>query len=278
VRVAAVGDLHCSKSSQGTLQPIFAAASVSADVLLLCGDLTDYGLPDEARILAREMAAGLRIPAVAVLGNHDFESGQPEAVVEILTQAGVVVLDGGGWEMGGVGFGGVKGLGGGFGERALQPWGEEIMKRFVREGVEEALKLERALARLRTARRVALLHYAPVQATVDGEPLEIYPFLGSSRLEDPINRYSVDVVFHGHAHHGRPEGRTREGIPVYNVCLPLLKRLDPERPPIRVVELADVPPPDGSGVGQDRESAVAAGPSEAVSPAEAPVSRAAVRA
>ena len=132
----------------------------------------------------------------------------------------------------------MKGLGGGFGERALQPWGEEIFKRFVREAVDEALKLESALARLRTPRRVAILHYSPIQATVEGEAPEMYPFLGSSRLEEPLNRYPVDLVFHGHAHHGQPEGRTRGGVPVYNVCLPLLRGLDPDRPPLRIVELA----------------------------------------
>ena len=121
VRVAAVGDLHCTKTSQGAFQPVFAAASADADVLLLCGDLTDYGLPDEARVLARELAAALRIPAVGVLGNHDYESGQQEEVVQILREAGVVILDGDGLEVAGVGIGGVKGLGGGFGERRFSP-------------------------------------------------------------------------------------------------------------------------------------------------------------
>jgi Icc-related predicted phosphoesterase len=238
VRVAAVGDLHVTKTSQGALQPLFAAASGSADVLLLCGDLTDYGHPDEARLLAREVAAGLRIPAVGVLGNHDYESGQHEEVVQILRDGGVTILDGDGCEVvAGLGIGGVKGLGGGFGDRALQPWGEDIMKRFVRETVDEALKLETALARLRTARRVAILHYSPIQATVEGEPPELYPFLGSSRLEEPIDRYRVDLVFHGHAHRGRPEGRTRGGVPVYNVCLPLLRDLDPDHAPIRIIEV-----------------------------------------
>ena len=246
MRVAAVGDLHCTKTSQGAYQPLLAAASAGADVLLLCGDLTDYGLPDEARVLVRELSAALRIPAVAVLGNHDYESGQQEEVVAILREGGVTVLDGDGCEVGGLGIGGVKGLGGGFGERALQPWGEELFKRFVRETVDEALKLETALARLRTARRVAILHYSPIQGTVEGEPPELYPFLGSSRLEEPLNRYSVDLVFHGHAHHGRPEGQTRAGVPVYNVCLPLLRNLDPDQPPLRIVELSPAPAPSGT--------------------------------
>jgi Icc-related predicted phosphoesterase len=237
VRVAAVGDLHCTRTSQGLLQPVFAAASSNADLLLLCGDLTDYGLPDEARVLAKEATAALRIPAVGVLGNHDYESGQHQEVVQILGEAGIVILDGDGREIGGVGIAGVKGLGGGFGERALQPWGEDIIKRFVRETVEEALKLETALARLSTSRRIAILHYSPIQATIEGEPPELYPFLGSSRLEEPLNRIPVDLVFHGHAHRGRSEARTRAGVPVYNVCLALLRELDPASPPLRLVEL-----------------------------------------
>jgi Icc-related predicted phosphoesterase len=245
VRVAAVGDLHCTKTSQGAFQPLFAAASANAEVLLLCGDLTDYGLPEEARVLARELGTALRIPAVGVLGNHDYESGQHEEVVQILRDAGVVILDGDGCEVAGLGIGGVKGFGGGFGERALQPWGEDIMKRFVREAVDEALKLESALARLRTPQRVALLHYSPIQATVKGEPPELYPFLGSSRLEEPLNRYPVSLVFHGHAHRGQAEGRTRGGVPVYNVCLPVLRDYNPEQPLIRIVELPVASASDG---------------------------------
>lgn len=238
VRLAAVGDLHCTKASQGVFQPLLAAASAGADVLLLCGDLTDYGLPEEARVLAKELSAAVKIPVVAVLGNHDYESGKPDEVGQILGDVGVTLLDGDGCEIQGIGFAGVKGLCGGFGERALQPWGEEIIKRLVRETVDEALKLESALARLRTHRRVALLHYAPIQATVEGEPPEIFPFLGSSRLEEPLTRYPVAAVFHGHAHHGRPEGRTRADVPVYNVCLPLLKHVFPDQPPFRLVELS----------------------------------------
>src|SRR4029077_7913309 len=156
--------------------------------------------------------------------------GQQEEVVQILREAGVVILDGDGLEGAGVGIGGVKGLGGGFGERALQPWGEDIMKRFVREAVDEALKLESALARLRTTQRIVVLHYSPVRDTVEGEPSEIFPFLGSSRLEEPLLRYPVSAVVHGHAHRGQPTGRTTGGAPVYNVSLPLLQRMNPARP------------------------------------------------
>lgn len=230
VRVAALGDLHYGKASQGTLQPIFTQISAQANILLLCGDLTDYGLPDEARAFARELTAAVHIPILAVLGNHDFHSGKQDEVAAILRDAGVVVLDGDSHEVFGIGFAGVKGFGGGFGHRALGPWGEETFKRFVHEAVDEALKLEAALARLRTSTRIALVHYAPIRDTVDGEPLEIYPFLGSSRLEEPINRYEVHAVVHGHAHRGQPEGRTTSGVPVYNVSYPLLSRISPDRP------------------------------------------------
>jgi Icc-related predicted phosphoesterase len=208
VRVATVGDVHCGKGSQGALQPIFAAAAELADVLVLCGDLTDYGLPEEAELLIGELKAAARLPVVAVLGNHDYESGQAEAVAELLRAAGVSVLDGDSCEVEGVGFAGIKGFGGGFGRGTLGFWGEPAIKAFVQEAIDESLKLEQALARLRTERRVAVLHYAPVQATVEGEPPAIFPFLGCSRLEEPLARLPVDVVVHGHAHGGSPEGRT----------------------------------------------------------------------
>ena len=228
VRLAAVGDLHCTKTSQGTFQPLFARIAEAADMLLLAGDITDYGLPEEARIVARELTA-LRVPIVAVLGNHDYESGKEDEVRQILVDAGVVVLDGDACEINGIGIAGVKGFGGGFGQRALGPWGETIIKQFVHAAVDEALKLEAALARLRTEHLVALLHYAPVQQTAEGEPLEIFPFIGSSRLEEPINRYPVSLVLHGHAHRGQLEGATKSGVPVYNVSMPLLARTFPDR-------------------------------------------------
>jgi Icc-related predicted phosphoesterase len=237
VRVAAIGDLHCTKTSQGTFQPFLSRIAESADVMLIAGDLTDYGLPEEARVLAKELAA-VRMPTAAVLGNHDIESGKEEEICRILADAGVVMLNGDACELHGIGIAGVKGFGGGFGQRALGPWGETIIKQFVREAVDEALKLEAALARLRTSQIIALLHYAPVQQTVEGEPLEIYPFLGSSRLEEPIGRYPVSLVVHGHAHRGQPEGRTKAGVPVYNVSMPLLTRLFKDKPPFRVFDVA----------------------------------------
>lgn len=242
VRLAAVADIHCGKQSQGTLQPLFTQMQEQADVVALCGDLTDYGLPEEAQILVREMSA-LKAPVVAVLGNHDFESGKQDEVVQILCDAGITVLDGESCETQGIGFAGVRGFGGGFGSRTLGLWGEDATKAFVREALNEALKLETALARLRTVQRIALLHYSPIKETVEGEPPEIFPFLGTSRLEEPLALHPVAAVFHGHAHKGRPQGRTMHGIPVYNVSMPLLRATFPDKPPFHLMEIA-VDPPD----------------------------------
>lgn len=237
VRIAAIGDLHYGRTATpGALQTLFAQITEAADILVLAGDLTDYGLPEEARALAREITGTLKIPAVTVLGNHDYESNQQDELRRIFLDAGVVTLDGETTEIHGIGFAGVKGFAGGFGRRALGPWGEDIIKKFVHESIEEALKLESALARLRTDRLMAILHYSPIQETVEGEPREIFPFLGCSRLEEPLTRYPVSAVFHGHAHHGRPEGRTRTNTPVYNVSLTLMRDISPERP-FRLLEV-----------------------------------------
>jgi Icc-related predicted phosphoesterase len=236
VRLAAIGDTHIKNTSQGALQPLVTAVNEHADVLVLCGDLTDYGTAEEAQVLMKEIGA-VKVPMIAVLGNHDFESGQSDEVRRILVGGGVHMLDGEAVEVHGIGFAGVKGFIGGFGRGTLGAWGEPATKRFVQEALDEALKLESALARLRTPRKVALLHYSPVRATVEGEPVEIHAYLGTSRLEEPLNRYPVDVIFHGHAHHGAPEGRTAAGTPVYNVALPLLRALSPEMP-LRIVKIA----------------------------------------
>lgn len=236
VRIAAVGDIHCTTTSQGTLKPLLTQASQQADVLLLCGDLTDYGLTEEAEILVDELTAAT-IPTIAVFGNHDYEAGQPEVIRRILTEAGVKVLDGEACEIAGVGFAGVKGFAGGFGSRMLQAWGEPLIKQFVHEAAEEALKLESALAKLQTPQRIAVLHYSPIEATVAGEPCDILPFLGSSRLEEPLNRFAVALAVHGHAHHGQLAGHTSHQIPVYNVSMPLLAQHFPEQSPFRLLEV-----------------------------------------
>lgn len=244
VRLAALADIHFGKNSPGSLQPLFTQISQCADIFVLAGDLTDYGLPEEAHLLAKDLSAAVRIPIVAVLGNHDFESGRQKEVADILTAAGVKMLDGEACEVLGISFAGVKGFAGGFGQRALAPWGELIIKQFVREALDEALKLESALSRLRTQHRFAILHYAPIQDTVEGEPLEILPFLGCSRLEEPLNRYPLTAVFHGHAHHGTYEGKTKSGVPVFNVAHSLMQRRTPERPfHYQEVTLSDDPAP-----------------------------------
>jgi Icc-related predicted phosphoesterase len=236
VRIAALSDTHVTRTSQGQLAPLVQAAAQVADVLLICGDLTDYGTPEEAHVLVRELS-GVRVPILTVLGNHDFESGKADEVAQILREGGVQVLDGEAVEIHGIGFAGVKGFCGGFGRHSLGSWGEAAIKGWVREALDEALKLESALARLRMRQRVAVVHYSPIVATVVGEPLEIYPFLGTSRLEEPLVRHPVSAVFHGHAHRGSPEGQLSDGTPVYNVALPLLRRLAPDGPHYRLLEL-----------------------------------------
>jgi len=243
VRIAALGDLHYTRSLELPVREILAEAGRDSDVLLICGDLTDHGLVEEAQALAREIHAAVTIPVIAVLGNHDFEGGKQEEIKNVLCDGGIRVLDGDATEVQGIGFAGVKGFCGGFGRGALGPWGEDIIKHFVREAVDEALKLEAALARLRGRPRIVVLHYSPIQETVEGEPPEIFAFLGSSRLEEPLSRYPVKAVFHGHAHRGRPEGKTAQGVPVYNVSLSLLRHTFPDHPPFRVFEIE---PGDGA--------------------------------
>lgn len=237
LRIAAVGDFHCKGHGESAeLAELFARAGAESDILLLLGDMTTHGDPEQVREFLGYIAA-VEIPILAILGNHDHENDRAEDVAAMLTDAGVRVLDGEGIEVEGVGFAGAKGFGGGFGRRVLEPWGEPAIKRFVQDALDEALKLERALSRLRTKARIALLHYSPIRGTVEGEPAEIYPFLGSSRLEEPINRFRVDAVFHGHCHHGTAEGRTTGGIPVYNVALPVLRKANGDGAAVRIVEV-----------------------------------------
>lgn len=237
IRIAAIGDLHYGHAGPSPVKGMLNRVAENADLLVVCGDLTDQGTEAEARLAAKDLSP-IGVPVIAVLGNHDVESGQERVVIEVLQAAGVHVLDGDAIEILGVGFAGVKGFAGGFGRGALGAWGEPVIKMFVQEAVNEALKLERALARLRTPRRIALLHYSPVRATVEGEPLEIFPYLGSSRLEEPLSRYPVDAIFHGHAHNGQLEGKTTIGTPVYNVSANLLARMNPREPGPRIVEFS----------------------------------------
>ena len=234
LRIAATADLHYAKHSRGKMHDAFAEISTNADVLLLCGDLTEYGLPEEAEELAADIRSAVRIPCVGVIGNHDYESGHPEKVANVLDQTGVTMLNGEAVEIGGVGFAGICGFGGGFGRRMLNAWGEPLIKQFVQESVSHAIRLEQALVKLQTERRIVVLHYSPIRATLEGEDPEIYAFLGSSRLEEPINRFRATAVFHGHAHNGIGDGKTSSGIPVYNVAQPVLQKVGKA---YRIVEL-----------------------------------------
>ncbi|HYD37915.1 MAG TPA: metallophosphoesterase [Allosphingosinicella sp.] len=218
ITLAAIGDLHVSETCHNRYRTLFEQISEAADVLALAGDLTNFGKPSEAEILAEDLRA-CTIPVVAVLGNHDYECGVADEVARILQQAGVTMLGEQAAVIEGVGFAGAKGFIGGFGRGELGAFGEPAIKVFVDESRNEARLLENALRSLRTERAVAVLHYAPIPETVEGEPLEIYPFLGSSRLAHAIDRFdNVKAVVHGHAHRGAYSGRTPRGVPVFNVA------------------------------------------------------------
>ena len=224
LRLAALGDLHVSENAERPFRELFSRISQEADALALCGDLTNFGKTSEAEILAEDLLR-LTIPSVGVLGNHDYECGQPQEVARILHQAGLKLLEGEAYEIAGVGFAGGKGFIGGYGRNMLAPFGEPAIKAFVQASVDENLKLESSLRMLKTQRTVVVLHYSPIAETLEGEPPEIFPFLGSARLGETIDRFDgVKLVVHGHAHSGAYEGRTPRGAPVFNVARPLLTR------------------------------------------------------
>jgi Icc-related predicted phosphoesterase len=248
-RLAAVGDLHCREDEHGKFRELVKAVNGEAEGLVVCGDLTDRGMVDEAKTLG-EVFSLLRVPCAAVLGNHDYEGGHQREIVRVLREAKVAVLDG---EYAvfdkRLGVAGVKGFACGFDKGTLQAFGEPAIKAFVQEAVNEALKLEAALGQIDTVHRVVIMHYSPVAATTEGEKPEIRPFLGTSRLAMPVDAFGAQAVFHGHAHHGALEGRTPRGIPVYNVAMPLLRRhFDGRRfrvidiEPIEEMEWAAAPP------------------------------------
>lgn len=222
VRIAAIGDMHFDGTNRTDLRSFMADIHKDADVLVMCGDLTTHGKPDQIRAFAEELS-NASIPIVAVLGNHDYESDAHVEASNILCEAGVQMLDGTTAIVHGIGFAGTKGFAGGFGRGALGPFGEQLIKEFVNAALDEARKIENALRSLPTETKIVVLHYAPIVDTVVGEPEAIYPFLGSSRMLDPIDTLGATVIFHGHAHHGSLEGRTPRGIPVYNVAQPLLR-------------------------------------------------------
>ncbi|MGH3054153.1 MAG: metallophosphoesterase family protein [Gaiellaceae bacterium] len=222
MRIAATADLHFTASRQSALHEQFGVVRDEADVLVLAGDLTNYGQPEEMAPLLNVVVRS-RIPTVAVLGNHDYESGKQSELMAMMATAGIKVLDGTAYERDGVGFAGTKGFVGGFGRGMLTAFGEPAIKNFVKASIDEALKLERAMSQLRTQKRVVVLHYSPISGTVMGEAPEIFPFLGTSRLAEVVDRHGADLVLHGHAHHGRLEGRTAGGVPVQNVAVTLVQ-------------------------------------------------------
>ena len=227
-RVAAVADIHVGVDSVGHVAAGLRHVNERADLLLLGGDLTRCGEPLEAQVVAGELA-GVEIPIVAVLGNHDHHADQAAKVVELLEEVGVVVLDGTATtvEVNGavVGVAGAKGFGGGFAGANATAFGEAAMKAFVEETQREAAGLHSALAEIRprSDRTIALLHYAPVPETLRGERPELYPFLGSHLLAEAIDTAGADLVVHGHAHHGSERGVTPGGIRVRNVAQPVIQ-------------------------------------------------------
>jgi Icc-related predicted phosphoesterase len=229
LKIAAVGDIHVHENSLIDYKALFQQIAAEADILLLCGDLTTLGLATEAQKLADDLR-DLKIPVLAVLGNHDHHSGQMDEIKKILTKVGVLFLDDEPFEMGDVGFAGTKGFAGGFDNHMLVGFGEQIMKDFVAETISEALILENSLKTLKTKHKIVVLHYSPIAGTLEGEPLEIFPFLGSTRLAEAIDRFEVEAIFHGHAHYGVFEGKTPRGAKVYNCAYEILYKNQPKHP------------------------------------------------
>ncbi|MGC1370635.1 MAG: metallophosphoesterase [Candidatus Sulfotelmatobacter sp.] len=226
MRIAATADLHFNPQSYAKLKDQFERVRDEADILILAGDLTNYGQPEEMEPLLNVLVR-LRIPAIAVLGNHDYESGKQEELFRMIVSAGIKILDGTAYVRDGVGFAGTKGFVGGFGRGMLTAFGEPEIKQFVQASIGEAIKLERAMSQLRTKKRVVVLHYSPIPETVQGEAPEIFPFMGTSRLAEVVDRHGADLVVHGHAHHGKIEGKTTTGVAVYNVAISLLQAQTP---------------------------------------------------
>ena len=226
IRIAAAGDLHFGTDSAGTLRPRLQHLPEHADVFLLAGDLTRYGDPDEAAVLADELK-DVGVPTFAVLGNHDYHLDREKEVRDILERAGIRVLEGEGEvvQVDGrrVGVAGTKGFGGGFAGACGTEFGEREMKAFMAHTRDISDRLEEALESLDADFRVVILHYSPVKQTLQGERLEIFPFLGSYLLAEPIDRVGADLIVHGHAHHGTEKGITPGGIHVRNVSLPVIK-------------------------------------------------------
>lgn len=225
MRIAAVGDVHLGTDSRGLLRPALRELPASADVLLLAGDLTKHGTPAEAEVVAREFA-DVGVPVVAVLGNHDHHSDAAAEMTDLLESCGITVLEGAATTLDidgtTLGIAGTKGFGGGFAGKCASVFGEPLMREFAGHTIELATALDTALAELDTDITVVLTHYSPVSDTLHGEPREIYPFLGSYLLGEPIDTHGADLAIHGHAHAGTERGSTPGGIRVRNVAQPVI--------------------------------------------------------
>jgi len=265
IRVAAVADIHAGPETAGALAPLLTGLRDEADILFLAGDLTRAGKPAEAEILAAELAE-VGVPIVAVLGNHDYHSDQASEITTILKDAGIHVLDRGSvvLDVAGqrVAIAGTKGFGGGYDAALADDFGEPEMKAWIRHAEAEAETLEDVLTALVGDVRIVLLHYAPIPDTLDGERLELYPFLGNSMLGEAIDRSGADLVLHGHAHHGSHAGTTHGGVPVRNVAQSVIRapyvvftieREDEDRPRRSLRRWRDDGDPDAPGAGRERE-------------------------
>src|SRR5690348_1609701 len=223
MRVAAVADVHFKADEREESIRRLLPVNDLADVLVLAGDLTNHGLPEEMKTCLA-ILEHVRIPIVAVLGNHDHESEHQDELAGMVRVAGIHLLDGNCYEQDGVGFAGTKGFCGGFAPYELMPFGESGIKHFVEIAEREAIKLDYGLAQLHTPEKIAVTHYSPILETVLGEPEPLFPFLGRSRLEQALRRHEPDLVLHGHAHHGSFTAETKSGVKVCNVALPILQK------------------------------------------------------
>jgi Icc-related predicted phosphoesterase len=222
LRIAAAGDVHADEPLRERMAKTFATVAADCDLVLLAGDLTTHGLPEQAEVLA-DACSDLEVPVVAVLGNHDYHSGRAEDVAEALRGGGVIVLERGHTilEIGEIDVGvvGTKGFVGGFPGAEIPDFGEPALREIYRETSEEVEALEVGLEAVAGChKRVVLLHYAPIVDTIVGEPEGIWAFLGSGRLAGPIGMHRPELVVHGHAHHGAANGLIGT-VPVHNVAV-----------------------------------------------------------
>jgi Icc-related predicted phosphoesterase len=223
MRIAAAADVHAREGQVERIEEMFGNVHTEADVLVLAGDLTDHGRPAEVETLLQGLHC-VEVPIIAVLGNHDHEAGWTADLRRMLTAGGIHLLERASLVLDDVGFAGAKGFAGGFANRLVRGFGEDALKAFVSESVVEAEGLRSALMGLKgVGKRVVVTHYSPVVETLQGEPAEIHPFLGTSRLEAAIDQGKADLAIHGHAHHGSMRGKTSGGVPVWNVSLPVLR-------------------------------------------------------